>query len=374
MVDAAQRQMLDGVEADHAQGEGVPDGAADVGEPKVLEQPQHLHVLARARLTPSRLQAPPPPKKLLRQRPPDQGRRLVKRPGLALQQGHVMPRLEDQHVTVIAATMAGALLTAPHDHDLVHVAFHHHRAVPGGGRPRVVVAAVAHQRQRRDPRRALGARVIRDRRQREQRLAVAREALPDRLGVPPEPAPAPRAALVRHVEVHRVPTGDAWDRHEEVPARVADQPFHRAVVVALPWPPDAIVEQVVRLELAEDSRPLAGAVTEHPRHRQRGVVVDDAPRHAADVVDRSGVPIAERLRRLRRKGLHARVVAVRQIHAQVVRLAVDAVDDHQRFADVGLGVARWMRARHTQLLPAQLLLAHVGFDDRVAAREGVRRA
>ena len=85
VFDAAQRQMLDGVEADHAQGEGVPDGAADVGEPKVLEQPQHLHVLARARRTQSRLQEPPQPKKLLRQRPPDQGRRLVERPGLALQ-------------------------------------------------------------------------------------------------------------------------------------------------------------------------------------------------------------------------------------------------------------------------------------------------
>ena len=86
------------------------------------------------------------------------------------------------------------------------------------------------------------------------------------------------------------------------------------------------------------------------------------------------MPVAERLRRLGRKGLHERVVAVRQIHDQVVRLAFDAVDDHQRFAEVGLGVARRMRERHEHLLPAQLLLAHVGFHDRVAAREGVLRA
>ena len=39
VFDAAQHEMLDGVEADHAQGQGVPDGAADVCEPKVLEQP-----------------------------------------------------------------------------------------------------------------------------------------------------------------------------------------------------------------------------------------------------------------------------------------------------------------------------------------------
>ena len=42
---------------------------------------------------------------------------------------------------------------------------------------------------------------------------------------------------------------------------------------------------------------------------------------------------------------------MRQIHDQVMRLAFDAVDDHQRFAEVGLGVARRMRERHEHLLP-----------------------
>ena len=55
VFDAAQREMFDGIETDHAQCEGVPDGAADVCEPKVFEQPQHLHVLARARLAQPRL-------------------------------------------------------------------------------------------------------------------------------------------------------------------------------------------------------------------------------------------------------------------------------------------------------------------------------
>ena len=130
----------------------------------------------------------------------------------------------------------------------------------------------------------------------------------------------------------------------------------------------------MRLELAEDLRPLARAVPENPRHRQLGVVIDDAPRHPTEVPERRVVPVTERLRRLGRKRLHERVVAVREIDDQVVRFAFDASDHDQCFAEVGLGVARRMGQRHEHLLPAQPLLAHVGFDDRVAAREAVLRA
>ena len=130
----------------------------------------------------------------------------------------------------------------------------------------------------------------------------------------------------------------------------------------------------MRLELAEDLRPLARAVPEDPRHRQLRVVVDDAPRHAAEVVERGVVPGAERLRRLGRKRLHKPVVAVREVDDQVVCLLFDPGDHHQRFAKVGLGVARRMGQGHEHLLPAQPLRAHVGFDNRVAAREAILRA
>ena len=57
------------------------------------------------------------------------------------------------------------------------------------------------------------------------------------------------------------------------------------------------------------------------------------------------MPVAERLRRLGRKRLHKPVVAVREIDDQVVRLAVDASDHDQCFAEVGLGVAWLLRPR-----------------------------
>ena len=145
MVEATPHEVFDGVEADRPQAHGVPAGAADVVEPKVLEQPQHLHVLARAWLPQPRLQEPPQPEKLVRQPPRGQRRRLIECPRLALQQGQVVSRLEDQHFPRVAAPMAGDLVTAAHDHDRVHVAFHQHLPVAVGGRHRVVVAAVAHQ-------------------------------------------------------------------------------------------------------------------------------------------------------------------------------------------------------------------------------------
>ena len=104
------------------------------------------------------------------------------------------------------------------------------------------------------------------------------------------------------------------------------------------------------------------------------LVVDDASRHPTEVAERGVVPVAERFRRLGGKRLHKPVVAVREVDDQVVRLLFDAGDHHQRFAKVGLGVARRMRQGHEHLLPAQPLRAHVGFDNRVAAREATLRA
>ena len=65
---------------------------------------------------------------------------------------------------------------------------------------------------------------------------------------------------------------------------------------------------------------------------------------------------------------------MREVDDQVVCLLFDPGDHHQRFAKVGLGVARRMGQGHEHLLPAQPLRAHVGFDNRVAAREAILRA
>ena len=85
--------------------------------------------------------------------------------------------------------------------------------------------------------------------------------------------------------------------------------------------------------------------------------VDDAPRHAAEVVERGVVPGAERLRRLGRKRLHKPVVAVREVDDQVWR-STPAITTSARQSRPGRRPADGSGAR-----PAQPLRAHV-FDNR----------
>ena len=125
----------------------------------------------------------------------------------------------------------------------------------------------------------------------------------------------------------------------------------------------------MRLQFTEHPGPLAPAVAQNPRHRQGRVVVEDAAWHAAEVPKRCVVPLAKRFRRLGRESFYESVIAMRQIDHQVVRLALYAVNDHQSFTEVGLGIARRMHQRHEHLLPAELLVANIVLDDRVTAGE-----
>ena len=60
-----------------------------------------------------------------------------------------------------------------------------------------------------------------------------------------------------------------------------------------------------------------------------------------------------------------------EIHGEVVGLALDSTDDHQRFAKVTLGMSRRMRQRHEHLSGPTTALPDVVLDDCVLAREPV---
>ena len=133
VVEAAQNEMLDGVEPDRAQSQGpwiAPRTWASRKSSRSRKTCTYSRVTAIAQ---PGLQEPPQPEKLVWQRPPGQRRRLIERARLALQQGQVVQRIEDQLLTPVAATMTGDLLTPADDHDDVHVALQPRR----GGRRRL---------------------------------------------------------------------------------------------------------------------------------------------------------------------------------------------------------------------------------------------
>jgi hypothetical protein len=161
---------------------------------------------------------------------------------------------------------------------------------------------------------------------------------------PGAPGSAPRDGVQR---------GQALDprhRHQEVAPGVADQPLHLALVVALARPAEAVGEEEVRLQLGERPGALARAVAEDARDREAGVVVEHAPRHAAEEGERRVVPVAERLCRLGRIGLHEAGVRVRQVEAEEVDLPLLAPDHRGRLAEVGLPVPGRVDQGHEQKL------------------------
>ena len=81
--------------------------------------------------------------------------------------------------------------------------------------------------------------------------------------------------------------------------------------------------------------------------------------------------VAERLRRLRRIGLHEAGIAVRQIEGKKVDLLEYTADYRQGFAKVHLGMARRVMQRHEHLPRPVSACPHIIFDDGVAAGEPV---
>src|SRR3546814_2441285 len=89
----------------------------------------------------------------------------------------------------------------------------------------------------------------------------------------------------------------------DLAASIAYQSLHFALVVALAGPPDAIGEEVVGLQLAEDLGAPACPIPQDAGHGQPGIVVKNRARNAAEEGEGRYMAIAEGLAGLRRIGL-----------------------------------------------------------------------
>ena len=145
-LDAAEDELLDGIEAGRSQLDGIFDGIGDKVFVKHLNQPQHLDDLAFAAVAHAGFKPPPQMQELLGSNPALQRPRLIQGAGLLLDQRQIMQRIADKGAVLVGALMPGDLLAAASDHNRVGEAFHDDGLVAIGGRDGVIACPVAHQR------------------------------------------------------------------------------------------------------------------------------------------------------------------------------------------------------------------------------------
>src|SRR4030081_204162 len=186
-----------------------------------------------------------------------------------------------------------------------------------------------------------------------------------------QPVSHSTATAFQKMGVQRVEALEHWDWYEEVPARIADQPFDFALVVAFAGSAEPILEQVVRLQLGEHARPLSFAVPEDAGHRDLGVVIQDRLWNPAEECECPNVAVAEGFRCLCRIADHEAGVRMRQVKSQEVDLALNATDDADGFTKVCLSVPWRMHQRHEHLLRPLPPAGDIVLHNRNAAREPI---
>ena len=110
-----------------------------------------------------------------------------------------------------------------------------------------------------------------------------------------------------------------------------------------------MLKQKVALQSQELLSRRVAAPADELGHRDAAVVVADPRRNAAEELKRPAVSRLKRLRAFAGKHLAEEGVAERQRHHEVGDLRLLALQSNDRFAEVGLGLARRMRKRHEHL-------------------------
>ena len=138
----------------------------------------------------------------------------------------------------------------------------------------------------------------------------------------PEPGIHPLQAPVFQVGVQRIEALEGRDGRQEVATYVPHHPFDLSLVVALAGTPEPVLEQVVGLEFSEGPGALPPAVPQDLRHRQPGIVVEDALGHPAQEGEGGDMAIQEGLGGLGGVGLDEAAVAVGQVQDEVWALRI----------------------------------------------------
>ena len=202
-----------------------------------------------------------------------------------------MDRVVNEVVPIVRAWVPGDDLGPAADDHYVDVAPNQHVPVSVGHWHRVVVGPVPYQRQGTDPARLFLAGVVCCCRQRQQGVQVPLHPLTDGLPVFPELGVRSFHASSLQVGIERIKALEGRYGNQEVSAHVSHQSLHLAFVVALAGAAEPVLEPVVGLEIGEGAGALTPAIPQDLRHRQLGIVVEDALGHSAQKGERRYVAI-----------------------------------------------------------------------------------
>jgi hypothetical protein len=111
-LDVAEDKVLDGIEADRAQLKGLLHCGVQVVDVERLQQTQNLHILAASCLDHPRFHQAAQGRELRWQVSFRQGRRLIQRVDLLLDQRKVMHRIE-HHVLAVVSRRGWRAMTSP---------------------------------------------------------------------------------------------------------------------------------------------------------------------------------------------------------------------------------------------------------------------
>ena len=267
--------------------------------------------------------------------------------------------------------MAGDDLRPATDHDLMDIAADLNLVMGKSHRHRIVIASITNHRDRRRPSADLLAGIVARRRQRQQLVQIAQQPLADRFAMTAHDIVLPLETLRFQPGIQIVEAGEPGRRYKKIPPTVADHTLDMPLVVPLAGPAKLVLEQVMRLQLAERPGPHTLAVAKDLGHGDRGVVVQHRQRHTAEERERRIVTVTEGLGRLPRIGLHEDRVRVRQRHREIVQLALHTADHPKALAEIHLGMPGRVAERDENLLTPPLLLTHIIGDDRDPARIAV---
>jgi len=160
-----------------------------------------------------------------------------------------------------------------------------------------------------------------------------------------------RLAIIQAIEscCHVVAAADEYQDLQPAGLNPAVEWLHGsklALVITLGRAAELLPEQVMTLQLGEGSGLQPLAVAQDPRHRQRGVVIQNPRRYAAKIGKGSYVSFEKSFHGLGGKCHYEAIVGMEQVEGKIVRLTLHSGNHDQGFPEVGLCFTWRVAQRH----------------------------